>query len=200
MTAHIRVAHLAASLVLMGLLLAACVPTSENPILSKAGASGADLIGSWRGKMQDGAAVHMHFLKTKAGGITALLVTTEGEKGKDDDGWAAFSIVTAKVKGTRYISALWLFDDGKPVEGREKGYHLMRYVLDGERLQLYGVNEDKLIAAVKSGKVEGKIEGEGTAAEVRLTASSHKLARFLRRADPADLFDKPFAALSKEPM
>jgi hypothetical protein len=64
---------------------------------------------------------------------------------------------------------------------------------------MHGVNEDKLKDAVKSGKVEGKIEGDGGADEVRLTASSEKLVKFLKRANPADLFDKPFATLTKLP-
>jgi hypothetical protein len=33
---------------------------------------------------------------------------------------------------------------------------------------------------------------------VRLTASSEKLIKFLKRAKPEDLFDKPFATLSKQ--
>lgn len=199
MTALTRVARFAASLVLTGLLLAACVPTSENPILSKSGASDPGLIGTWRGKMEDGGPVYMHFLRTKEGEISVLLVTG-GEKAEADSGWAAFRIVTAEVKGTRYLSALWDLNDGKPVEDREKGYHLLRYVLGADgTLQLYGVNEEKLTAAVKAGTVEGKIEGENTSTEVRLTASSEKLVKFLKRANPADLFDKPFATLSKEP-
>ena len=197
MTALTRVVRLAAGFVLGALLLAACVPTSENPVLSKTGGSDPALIGTWRGKMEGGSPVYMHFLKTKEGGITALLVT---EADKSDDGWAWFEIVTAEVKDTRYISALWHLDDGKPVEDREKGYHLMRYEIrpDGT-LQMFAVNEEKLTQAVKDGKVEGKIEGEGAATEVRLTASSEKLAKFLKRAKPADLFDKPFVTLSKVP-
>jgi hypothetical protein len=192
-----RLARFAAGVLIFGLLLAGCVPTSENPILSKASPGDPALIGSWRGKMEDGAPVTLHILKTKEADLTALLVST-GEKAEADAGWSVFKIVTAEVKGTQYISALWQLNDGKTVEGRDRGHHLLRYAItpDGT-LQMYGVNEEKLTQAVKTGKVKGTIEGEGTAAEVRLTASSADLAKFLKHANPADLFDKPFATLRK---
>ena len=197
MTLLTKVAGLAASLVLAGLLLAGCVPTSENPIVTKNGRNDPALAGAWRGKMEDGGPVYIHFLQTKDGGLSALLVTG-GETSAADQGWAAFTIVTAEVNGTRYISALWDLNDGKPVEAREKGYHLMRYaILPDGALQLSAVNEEKLKAAVQAGKVEGQIEGEGGSGEVRLTASSEKLVKFLKQADPADLFDRPFAKLTK---
>lgn len=193
MTMLIRVAAL-----LTALLIAACVPTSESPILAKKGESDAALIGSWSGTMADGLPVYMHYLMDKEGGITALLVTG-AQKPKEEGGWAVFRLVSAEVRGTRYLSALWDLNDGKPVEGREKGYHLMRYAFGpGEKtLRLFGVNEEKLMAAVKAGKVEGRIEGKDMSAEVRLTASSERLATFLKRSDPADLFDRPFVTLTR---
>ena len=199
MIALIKIVRLTAGpvfgLVLGALLLAGCVPTSENPIVSKSGANDPALLGTWRGKMDDDETLFMHVLAGKAGAVTALLVS--GKSG-GDSGWASFRIVTAEVKGTHYISALWLLDDGKPVEEGEKGYHLMRYEIrpDGS-LQMFAVDEDKLKQAVKDGKVGGKTEGEGASGDVRLTASSEKLEKFLKRIDPAELFDKPFATLSK---
>jgi hypothetical protein len=174
------------------LLLAGCVPTAENPITAKQGANDPALIGAWKGTTNDGSAIWLHFLRGKDAEIGAVLLP-RGTADKPPDEWSAFRLVTAEIKGTHYMSALWDYNDGKPVEGREKGYHLVRYELGADGvLSLYLVNEEKLIAAVEAGKLEGKIEGEGTSKEVRVTASSEKLARFLRHIDPTDLFDKPF--------
>jgi hypothetical protein len=154
------------------------------------------LIGAWRGKMENGGPVYMHVLPGKEDGMTVLLVS--GEDKADGADWSAFQIVTAEVEGTHYLSALWQLNGGKPVEGRDKGYHLMRYEIGADgALRLYGIDEDKLMQAVQAGTVEGRIEGEGGAAEVRLTASSEKLVKFLKHAKPQALFDKPFSTLAK---
>jgi hypothetical protein len=205
MTALVKFVRTAVWLAFGALLLAGCVPTSENPIAAKSGAADPALAGTWHGKTDDGTPLYIHFLPTKDGAFTALLIPETGEPPEKADkaDWSVFRIVTAEVKGTRYISALWDLDGGKPVEAHEKGYHLMRYAIGADgSLRIFMVDEAKLIQAVKDGKVEGKVEGEGSTApgsgDVRLTASSEKLIKFLKRAKPEDLFDKPFATLSKQ--
>ena len=174
------------------LLLAGCVPTAENPITSKKGAGDQSLIGAWKGTSNDNTPIWLHFLRGKDNEIGAVLMP-RGTGDKAPDEWSAFRVVTAEIKGTHYMSALWDYNDGKPTEGRDKGYHLLRYAIASDgTLSLWLVDEEKLIAAVESGKLEGKIEGEGGSKEVRVTASSEKLGKFLAKSNPAELFDKPF--------
>jgi hypothetical protein len=185
---------LAASL--LALALTACIPTAEHPIAGKTGGNDQGLIGAWQGTTHDGVPVWLHFLRGKEedkSGELGVLLIPQGKDPKEADEWSSFRAVTAEVKGTHYMSALWDYNDGKPTEAREKGYHLVRYERgpDGA-LALWLVDEEKLIAAVEAGKVEGKIEGEGVNKEVRVTASSEKLAKFLAKIDPKDLFNQPF--------
>ena len=181
------------------LLLAACVPTAEHPILGKDKAPGADILGAWHGTTNDGTAIELHLLKMEDGTV-ALLIGHEDKKdgGTSSDSWSVFHIVTAKVKGENYLSALWDLNDGKPAAANEKGYHLLRYTLTADgTLSMFFVDEKKLIEAVKKGKLEGTITGEGAGEEVRVTASSEKLARFVGRQDPKALFAQPFATFKR---
>lgn len=177
-------------------MLSACVPTSENPIISKSGVADPRFAGDWTGKTEDGSAVTVHFLKRKDGELGALFVM-RASKPESTDEWASFRFTTADLNNARYLSALYDYNDGKPVEAREKGYHLMHYrFADDGTLQLFAINEQKLMDRVRMGKVDGKIEGEGAGADVRLTASPDNLAKFLKRNAPEDLFDKPFMMLT----
>jgi hypothetical protein len=200
MTTLIRVARIAAALVLGALVLAACVPTSENPILSKSGGSDPALAGAWAAaKTDEKGPSFMHFLSAPSGEFTVLLISDEAQA-KEEADWSVFRVVTAEIKGSHYMSALWDMNSGKPVDDHEKGYHLLRYEIRADgTLQLFMVDEDKLKQAVKDGKIEGRIDGQGESSDVRLTASSEKLEKFLERSKPADLFDKPFVTLHKVP-
>lgn len=191
-----RMGRLAAGLwgMLAVLVVAACVPTSEHPIRSGPPAD-KDIVGTWHGTLEDGAAIYLHILRRTDDQLGAILVIGSDEAESRDE-WAAFRIVTAKVGEQRYMSALWDLNDGEPVKGREIGYHLLRYALEPDgSLAIHSVNEEKLLAAVRDGLLDGKIDKTDWNEEVRVTASSEQLAAYLQTIDPAVLFDHPFAKL-----
>lgn len=184
---------------LMALLagwLLGCVPTSENPIAPPGARPDRDIVGTWRGTLEDGAPIYLHLLRRADTMLGALLVTKD-EAPESRDEWAAFRIITAEVASHRYMSALWDYNDGEAVSGIEKGYHLLRYTLEPDgSLALFQVNEEKLIEAVRAGRVAGTIEESQWTAEVRLTATTEALVAFLAQSDPLSLFDRPFTRLT----
>jgi len=190
-----RAAALAVLAGFVGAAIAACVPTAEHPIISGP-TNDKDIVGTWRGTMEDGATLYLHVLKRSDDQLGVILVIGSDEPDARDE-WAAFRVLTAQVGEQRYMSALWDLNDGEAVKGREVGYHLLRYALEPDgSLSLHQVNEEKLVAAVRDGLVEGKIDKTDWNEEVRVTASSEKLAAYLKTVDPAVLFDRPFARLT----
>lgn len=195
MVGHLSAAWRATLVGVLWLCLAACVPTSEHPIAVPGSKPDQDIVGTWHGTLEDGGPVYLHILRRADDALGALMVS-RGDTAEARDEWAAFRLITASVDGQRYMSVQWDYNDGTPVEGRDRGYHLVRYSLEPDgSLALYTVNEDRLIEAVKAGAVAGTIEENQWNEEVRLTASSEKLVAFLTQSDPFFLFDKPFTRL-----
>lgn len=183
------------------LLLAGCIPTSENPIVTPNAKPDKALTGAWRGTLEDGGLVYLHFLRSKDNVLKAILITRENPEDADYEGqgeWAAFTLVTAKVAGTRYMSALFDYDDGEPVTGETRGYHLLRYTIAGDgTLSIFSVDDQALSHAVETGKLAGKIDRDQFTTDVRVTSPSNALVAYLKTIDPAVLFPKPFAALTR---
>ena len=182
-------------------VVAACVPTAEHPVTRPGQSPDKALLGAWHGKLEGGGAIDLYFLgRQEKPEMTAMMITT-GDGAKDHGEWSAFTVVTGEVKGTHYLSALWDYNDGEAVQGRDRGWHIMRYTITPEgTLQLFAVNEDRLLKAVKHKKVEGKIDDKDKKyPEVRVTASSEAFEDYLATIDPLKLFDKPFAAALRRP-
>lgn len=174
------------------LMVAACVPTAENPIVTDGPKTDKDIVGTWHGTSDDGASLYMHVLKRNDDQLGIILVIANDEADARDE-WAAFRVVTAQIGEQRYMSALWDLNDGEPVKGREVGYHLLRYSLEPDgSLAIEQVNEEKLVAAVRDGLIPGTIENTDWNEEVRVTASSQELVAYLKTINPEDLFDRPF--------
>lgn len=180
--------------------LAACVPTSEHPIKVEGQALDPALLGAWEGTLEGGGAVELFFLakKDKAAYTAVFITADEGADGHGE--WAVFTVVTAEVKGTRYLSALWDYNDGEPVASRDRGYHLIRYEISADgSLSMFGLDEEKLEDVVRGKKLPGTIENTSYTPDVRLTASPEQLAAYLGKIKPAKLFDQPFAKLTRRP-
>ncbi len=181
------------------ILLFACVPTSENPITLPGAKPDSALFGAWRGTLEEGETIYLHFVPGKEGKLTAILIA-RGEESSEprDDGWAAFSLVTAEIADTHYMSALFDYDDGEAVKGDTRGWHLLRYVIDDDgTLRMFQVDEEKLARAVEEKKLAGRVKRDQFSTDVRVTSSSEALVAFLRTANPKTLFDKPFAGVTK---
>lgn len=183
------------------LALSACIPTSEHPILTPDSVPDAALMGAWRGTLEDGGLVYLHFLRGEDNTLKAVLVAREAAEESEPQGegdWAAFTLVTATVAGTRYMSVLFDYDDGKPVTDEARGYHLQRYAIaDDGTLSIYSVDGEALAQAVEAGKLKGTVTRDPLSTDVRVTSPSEALVAYLKTVDPAALFNKPFASLSR---
>ena len=181
--------------------LGACIPTSENPVLTPDSKLDKSLSGAWRGTLEDGGLVYLHFMRSKENTLKAVLITRENPQDAEraDEGeWATFTLVTAEVAGTRYMSVLFDYDDGEAVTGETRGYHLQRYAIaDDGTLTIYSVDGEALAKAVESGKLQGKVDRDQFSTDVRVTTPSEGLVAYLKSIEPATLFNKPFASLSR---
>ena len=179
-------------------LLAGCLPvTSKTPIGTTAGL-GADeaLYGTWKGHSQDAdnkTDGYFHFMKGKDGTITALVVLAAGSQ---DDGWTAFNVRTAKLGANRTMNAAETFDKDAPAEGSLKNTNIpLLYTINGKKLTLYLLDEDKVKEAIKAGKIAGTVES-GNFGDVKITADGPALDAFMATPDAVKLF-KVFIVLKR---
>jgi hypothetical protein len=185
------------------LLLAGCLPvTSKTPVGTTAGL-GTDpaLYGTWIGHSEDQpdkgrtdkGVVYFHFLQGKDGALSVLWVAANGLA---DDSWESFSASTAKLGANRYMNAAMTSENGKPTDDQLKNANIpLRYTLKGKKLTLYLLDEDKVKAAIKAGKIAGTIE-PGDSGDVKITADAAALDAFFATPQAAKLF-KVFVVLKK---
>jgi len=178
--------------------LAACIPTSEEPILV-AGEPPADsrLAGVWFGALEEGDELgYLHFImaesnrtETYSGGMDVLMMMHPRES-DEDGGWAWLYALTAHVAGKDYLSVEFRIDGGKAVEDDAmRGFHLYRYDIDAAgALQLHAVNEEKVTSLIEAGTVKGYVEKESSFPDIRITASSEELVAILETDAANDLF------------
>ena len=162
-------------------MLAGCLPvTTKTPVGTTTGL-GTDpaLYGTWRGVPPDKKTegdVTIHFVKLKDGTLSALQVFTEPKH--DDDGWESYAVQTSTLAGQHYLNVMWTSENGKPVDTSAKdAIFPLRYTVKGRTLTLYILDEDKVKAAVQSGRIAGTIES-GDAGDVTLTADAKTLDAF----------------------
>lgn len=145
--------------VLAALILAGCLPVTTTSPVGTAAGLGADkaLIGAWKGRAPDdkkAEAFFVHFLPAKQNALKAVML------GPDDDEVMIFAVQTTKLGQNRYLNAVMLFDKEKLVEGHAN-YPLL-YRIEGNTLRLFILDEAKVKAAIKAGKIKGTIApGEG---------------------------------------
>jgi hypothetical protein len=193
------VAFLAAAVLTLG--LGGCIPTFENPVVTPNAAPDKALTGAWRGTLEDGGLIYLHFMRGKDNTLKAVLITRESPEDaeREDEGeWATFTLVTSEVAGTRYMSVLFDYDDGEAVTGETRGYHVQRYAIaDDGTLTISSVDGEALAKVVEEGKLQGKVERNQFTTDVRVTTTSEGLVAYLKTINPATLFNKPFASLSR---
>lgn len=190
-----------AALLLSALLLAACVPTSLQPLSPVAKAqTDARLPGTWifRDEKEVG---YLHIADAEPGAELAILQVTQTPR----DG--------AK-KDAEYVGHASHLDSGDylnlraagnlRVAGKQKdGYLLVRYRFDAQGyLEVGLMNAKPVHEAIERGALAGEItEHKGWADDVRITATPEALRRFVN-ARHAELFTdyvrmqsyRPFAA------
>ena len=180
----------------LGVAVAACIPTSDSPILVD-GQDPADpaLIGTWYGALdEDDGPFFIHFFRPEseqddvpAGGMSAVLVYG-GEEADDEGGWASMYALTAEVAGQTYLSMKFQLNNGEETVGAERGWHLFAYEIDNDTFRLRAVDEDRLADLLNAGALQRTATGGNFTSETRITAGSAELVNFLQTPEADDLF------------
>jgi len=84
-------------------------------------------------------------------------------------------------------------------------YSLFHYTITPDQtLHMWGLSQDEMAAAVRAGKLKGTVQERGasgkppqTDVDVHLTDSSERLANFISRHDPEDIFDEELGPWTK---
>jgi hypothetical protein len=176
---HLR--HILAGLMLAtAILLAGCIAESEHPVAEADPAkSDPRLWGSWLSEEEDGYMI-AHVFATEKGALQIAIAEHDVEGvGKID---------TYDAHATQLPSGDYLNVKGAETED---GYVFVKYKFDGtDQLSVWSMQDDKLVQAVKDGKLPGTTKQEGGDTDVRITATSEQWQAFLAKA-PADLFGDP---------
>lgn len=180
----------------IGLLLglAGCLPVSQNP-LSPPEKAVADsrLAGVWYGKSGEDT-VFLHFVAGKGAAMDAVEVDHE----KSGDAQAnLYTLFPSVIDGVRYLNI-------REKKGAEKKpYYLARYQLSANgTLTIWMMSEKAVARAVKNEKLAGKITPKNSGdrsvdQDITITASTERLAAFLRKSDPEILFSEKFGSFKK---
>jgi len=175
---------------LLGLfaVLAGCKVDAVEPIVPLASAR-ADpaLYGVWRYRERD-AVTYVHvgpafaLGEAKAGEPMRIVIVDHKPSGVTVEDYLAYG---SRVGRDRFLSV------AQEQDGKREGYLFVRYRVAGDAVRFASVDGNALAAAIRAGRVEGTVRGEGLAAEATITAGSPAIAAFLATADDA-LFNKPF--------
>jgi len=182
----------------VGLLLAGCFPESKNPLSSPATSRiDARIAGVYEQKKesekQDSAYWHFHYRGAAAGQDQKPRVTTTieiigvshpAESGLDGARYHAFA---TRLGGHDYLS----FVEQKGGSAKKENYSFARYELNWRGdLHLWLLDTNSVAAAIKSGKLRGKVRTNQFGTDVLLTDTTANLAAFVAASDPAKLFGK----------
>jgi hypothetical protein len=161
-------------------LLAGCLPESEHPIAA-ADPKNNDprLWGSWISEEEDGYIV-AHVFVTEADTLR-IAIAEHGVEGLGDvDSYDAH--VTQLSTGD-YLNAMG--------PDTENGYVFVKYEITGsDQLSVWSMENEKVVQAVKDGKLPGTTKQEGGSVDVRVTATPKQWQAFLADV-PADFFGEP---------
>lgn len=187
----------------LALALTACWPISVNPIKGT-GATLADpkLAGVWEGRFGDpdekgDGTTFIHFLPKADEGYGALTI----KHGADSEsGWASYAITTAEVKGTSYMNVRLLSSDDKAGDPTfAQFFTFVRYEVSDTTLDIFTIDEAKVIAAIEGGKLKGEVEKRQFTTDVKITAESAEIDAFLAASDPKTLFSEHLVHVTRLP-
>ena len=188
--------HVSLILALACLSLTGCLVESRNP-LSPPSASlfdpqlegdyrqrDKDEVGFWhfRYRREDRGKDHEHDISPW---IDVLSV------GHSKDGnleRSAYKILATQIAGRNYLSFISLPDDGS--KKRTVSYNFARYEVNWRGdLRIWLASESAFVAAVKAGKLRGKVTPGKFGDSVEITDTTAHLAAFIAAGDPQALFD-----------
>lgn len=185
MIAIVRIAVL-----LCAVLLAACYPTTREPIGST-GAMTADarLVGGWKAINEEAKdePTFLFFLRRDADKLECLLVTAD--KGDKKGEWMSFEALTGKAGAHAFLNGRTLLDDGKKPADANTDWTPVHYRFDADgTLRLFTLDEKAIGAAIKKGEIKGEIKEGSLGDEVRITAEAKAVDAFFAGRDPKTVF------------
>ncbi|MBV9046226.1 MAG: hypothetical protein JO294_13955 [Alphaproteobacteria bacterium] len=166
---------------------------TKAPVGSTVGLKADPLLtGLWKGENVDHDPGYFHFLPQDDGSV--LVLTVEG--GKAPKEWNSFRITTAKLGASAFINATVLLSNGKPESNKPQGTIPVLYRFDRGVLTLAAMDEEKVKAAIRAGKLKGVI-GKGDYGDAMITGDPKTLDKLLTTAAGLSLFAPPFYTLRK---
>lgn len=181
-----------------------CPLTSVNPLSDPLNAKYDDRIeGAWQFVSQDGDLVFLHFGKGNEK-KTQMISIEHKDNGKID--FLTFTVFPTIVNGQSYLN-LNIEELFEEFSEELSGYTFMKYQLsDTDTLALSHINEQPIIEAIKSGKLEGEITYKKTVIKegnenkvlqqnrkkavkcVKITDSSNNIIKYFHSLDSEKLF------------
>lgn len=193
-----------AMLLAAALLLAGCLPVATtSPLGGKTGfKADSDLYGMWQGVSGDEAqpgsksVAYLAFLPDKDARATAILISMPVPvKGGD---WSGFSVSMATLGPYHYLNAREFVTNGEGAKSKKdsRTFPVFYRIGPDGALTLSLIDEDAAKAAVRAGKIGGRIE-PGEFGDVVLTAAPGPLDAFFASDAGRALFKKPLVVLRK---
>ena len=176
-----RLRRMAAGLALAATaLLGGCLAESEHPIAAADPAKNDPrLWGSWISQEEDGYVV-AHVFATEADTLQ-VSIADHGVEGLGH-------VDTYDAHVTQLPTGDYLNVMGPETED---GYVFVKYRLTGtDHLSVWSMENEKVVQAVKDGKLPGTTKQEGNDVDVRITATSKEWQTFLAKV-PAEFFGDP---------
>lgn len=196
--------------VALGLVLSACLPTSENPIVKRSQAVVDDrLIGSWFGTLEDDDdLLYLHIFEADIDeededapypdGMRMVMVSHPDGPG-GDGGWAVMHGLSAR-NDERGVLSLWFEDDsGKAVDEEIIGWHLYGYAFDNQdRITIRAIDTDAVIELMEDGKLQGTFQKSRFFSELRITASTDELVKLFESAEWPTLLAEEYGVFERQ--
>jgi hypothetical protein len=169
------------------LVLAACIPESQNPAGDPAAAlKEPALNGLWRAELEDGR-LFLHVFDSGQGTIEVYTVNHKHDGSGEADHYEGF----VSAIGKRHIANLQTAGTGEEDSGGAATYVFIAYQLQPDGgLTVHFINDRPFIAAVAAGKLQGQVTGEGDDQTVLLTDETKKIGDFIAAQDDATLYGK----------
>jgi len=178
------------------LFVAACLPvTTKNPVGTTVGFK-ADpaLIGVWKGPGDPGQGdIYMAFLNGRDGTMTGLLFFPDEKNGD----WEAYTLRAALLGKNHIVNANFAHSSGQvSADEAKRTFPLLYEIRRNGSLALALLDEKKMKDAIRSGKIEGKID-PGETGDVHITANPKQLDAFFATQEATAFFAKKFAVMHR---
>ena len=191
--------YFAALLAVACLFLTGCFPESKNPLSSPADSLyDAGLEGDYREDSKNETAFwHFRYHRENHGKnheheISPWIDVASVSYSKDGSlERMGFKVLATQIAGQKYLSFRPLPNDGS--KQRVASYGFARYEVNWRGdLRIWLASESAFVAAVKAGKLRGKVTPGEYTSKVELTDTTEHLAAFVAAGNPQVLFvEKP---------